>query len=63
MAEFKAGDIVMVKSGSPALTVDHLDTNSKGDVAGVWCVWFAGAKHERARFAPGTLQPWEEKKK
>jgi uncharacterized protein YodC (DUF2158 family) len=48
---FKVGDLVRLKSGGPTMTVD--DTDKFGDIE---CVWFAGKKLERDRFAPGTLE-------
>ncbi len=50
MATFKAGDLVVLKSGGPVMTVD--EQNSYG----VECVWFAGAKHEKARFKPDSIE-------
>lgn len=35
--EFKPGDVVVLKSGGPRMTVSSLDGNR------VWCVWFDGA--------------------
>jgi uncharacterized protein YodC (DUF2158 family) len=49
MAGFKVGDIVQLKSGGPAMTVDE-DQGTH-----VWTTWFAGAKREKGRFAVQTL--------
>lgn len=42
MAKFKTGDLVVLKSGSPAMTVDSVGGGR------VRAVWFAGAKQEGA---------------
>lgn len=50
---FKNGDIVQLKSGGPKMTVDEVDGQyGKSRIA---CVWFAGARRERAFFSPETL--------
>jgi uncharacterized protein YodC (DUF2158 family) len=46
---FNAGDIVQLKSGGPKMTVDRSDSD------GVWAIWFAGAKRERAHFSDQSL--------
>ena len=53
MAEqFRAGDVVQLKSGGPAMTVDGYD-----DAGLVVCSWFGGrAKRRQDRFAEATLQ-------
>jgi uncharacterized protein YodC (DUF2158 family) len=38
MSDVKPGDVVMLKSGGPKMTVDQLDG------ARVWCDWFEGSK-------------------
>ena len=53
MASFKAGDIVQLKSGGPAMTVSKVGAD--GDV---WCNWFRGAQKESAAFKPDTLQAY-----
>lgn len=53
---FKKGDIVVLKSGGPQMTVDD-PKNYDGTVR---CVWFAGAKRESAGFDPETLIPSED---
>jgi uncharacterized protein YodC (DUF2158 family) len=42
---------VVLKSGGPTMTVDS--TAADG---GVWAVWFAGAKRERAHFNVDSLE-------
>ncbi len=52
--EFKVGDIVLLKSGGPKMTVDKV-RDTIGSDEFVNCVWFAGAKREHAVFKPDTL--------
>jgi len=59
--EFKVGDVVVLKSGGPKMTVAEAKANDPGHV---WTSWFAGAKNERARFPVAALEvPKEEPKK
>ena len=53
-ATFKKGEIVQLKSGGPAMTVDDPKTYG-GDVV---VKWFAGSKMESAQVDPETLQPY-----
>ncbi|WP_349628681.1 DUF2158 domain-containing protein [Bradyrhizobium sp. JYMT SZCCT0180] len=49
---FKSGDLVVLKSGGPTMTVDTVNTNIFDDdkITGMLCVWFVGEKLERVRF-------------
>lgn len=51
---FQIGDIVMLKSGGPDMTVIHIDRQG-GDV---WCTWFVGALENphKAGFPPAALK-------
>jgi uncharacterized protein YodC (DUF2158 family) len=53
MAEdFRAGDVVQLKSGGPPMTVDGYD-----DAGMVVCSWFGNkTKRRQSRFAEATLQ-------
>ena len=45
MAEFKIGDVVILKSGGPAMTVHNIgDYTPTGPNPGLSCVWFDGVK-------------------
>ncbi len=52
MTVIKSGDLVILKSGGPVMTVDTVNTDILDDnkVTGVLCVWFVGEKLERVRF-------------
>ena len=49
---FKSGDLVVLKSGGPIMTVDTVNTDIFDDdkITGMLCVWFVGEKLERVRF-------------
>ena len=51
-ALFKSGDLVVLKSGGPSMTVDTVNTDIFDDdkITGMLCVWFVGEKLERVRF-------------
>ena len=52
MPHFKSGDLVVLKSGGPTMTVDTVNTDIFDDnkITGLLCVWFVGKKLERVRF-------------
>ena len=58
MAVFKSGDLVVLKSGGPTMTVDTVNTDIFDDnkITGILCTWFVGQKLERVRFDPGAIQ-------
>ena len=58
MAVFKSGDLVVLNSGGPTMTVDAVNTDIFDDnkITGVVCVWFVGQKLERVRFEQGAIQ-------
>jgi uncharacterized protein YodC (DUF2158 family) len=59
MTVIKSGDLVVLKSGGPILTVDTVNTDILDDnkITGVLCVWFVGEKLERVRFDHRALEP------
>ncbi len=59
MTVIKSGDLVVLKSGGPVMTVDTVNTDIMDDnkVTGVLCVWFVGEKLERVRFDHRALEP------
>jgi uncharacterized protein YodC (DUF2158 family) len=59
MTVFKSGDLVVLKSGGPTMTVDTVNTDIFDDdkITGVLCVWFVGDKLQRVRFDHGAIKP------
>ena len=59
MAIIKSGDLVVLKSGGPTMTVDTVNTDIFDDnkVTGILCVWFVGDKLERVRFDHRAIEP------
>ena len=55
--KFQPGDLVVLKSGGPVMTVE---TVTSGSEPGYWCSWFAGAKDNRRHFAEPALKASEE---
>ncbi len=58
MTVFKPGNLVVLKSGGPIMTVDAVNTDIFDDnkVTGIVCVWFVGEKLERVRFAQDAIE-------
>ena len=58
MPRFKSGDLVVLKSGGTAMTVETVNTDIFDDnkITGIVCVWFVGEKLERVRFEQGALE-------
>ena len=59
MAVFKSGDLVVLKSGGPLMTIDTVNTDIFDDdkITGVLCAWFVGDKLERVRFDYRAIEP------
>jgi uncharacterized protein YodC (DUF2158 family) len=59
MTVLKPGDLVILKSGGPVMTVDTVNTDIFDDdkITGILCAWFVGNKLERARFDPDAIAP------
>ena len=59
MTVIKSGDLVVLKSGGPTMTVDSVNTDIFDDhkITGVVCVWFVGEKLERVRFERNAIEP------
>ena len=59
MILLKPGDLVVLKSGGPTMTVDAVNTSIFDDykITGIVCVWFVGEKLERVRFDLRALEP------
>ena len=59
MTVFKSGDLVVLKSGGPVMTVDTVNTDIFDDskITGVLCAWFVGTRLERVRFDHSAIEP------
>jgi uncharacterized protein YodC (DUF2158 family) len=59
MTVFRSGNLVVLKSGGPVMTVDAVNTDIFDDnkVTGIVCVWFIGASLQRARFEQDAIEP------
>src|SRR5271155_1171211 len=59
MTVLKPGDLVILKSGGPVMTVDTVNTDIFDDdkITGILCAWFVGDKLERARFDSLAIVP------
>jgi uncharacterized protein YodC (DUF2158 family) len=55
--QFKAGDVVMLKSGGPKMTIEGIGPYSMGSTRDrAKCVWFEGTKRMEAVFELVTLK-------
>jgi uncharacterized protein YodC (DUF2158 family) len=59
MTVFKSGDLVVLKSGGPVMTIDTVNTDIFDDskITGVLCAWFVGTRLERVRFDHSAIEP------
>jgi uncharacterized protein YodC (DUF2158 family) len=64
MTVFKSGDLVVLKSGGPVMTVDTVNTDIFDDskITGVLCAWFDGTRLERVRFDHNAIEPAQAEK-
>jgi uncharacterized protein YodC (DUF2158 family) len=58
MTVFKSGNLVVLKSGGPIMTVDavHTDIFDDSKVTGIVCVWFLGEELQRVRFERDAIE-------
>jgi uncharacterized protein YodC (DUF2158 family) len=55
MSSFKAGDVVELKSGGPAMTVSHERSSAE-----LFCEWFdVNGKYQSQDFQPESLKLYE----
>jgi uncharacterized protein YodC (DUF2158 family) len=55
---FSVGDVVILRSGSPAMTVHGIgDYGPIRPNPGILCVWFLGSKKHEEVFDPRALAP------
>lgn len=51
---FKAGDVVRLKSGGPAMTIEKI--GQTGGHEAVFCTWFEKNEQKRGHFAPVAVE-------
>lgn len=60
MAEFKAGDVVQLKSGGPAMTVDYVGTfGLHSKTVKARCVWFDGKAAMKQIYELASLKTYD----
>jgi uncharacterized protein YodC (DUF2158 family) len=52
---FAVGDVVMLRSGGPRMTVTYIGDDGMGQTT-VSCCWFDGGKPANADYPPAALQ-------
>lgn len=50
---FKSGDVVKIKSGSPLMTIESI--GQYNSITKAKCIWFEGSKKNESLFELGTL--------
>jgi len=55
MSDFQLGDVVVLKSGGPKMTIEQTGEDTFGRAA-VWCDWFDGTKKISNTFPPTSLE-------
>jgi uncharacterized protein YodC (DUF2158 family) len=62
MAQFKKGNVVLLKSGGPLMTIQTLGdySHASGIEEGALCVWFDGLKRQEAVFDVDSLELYVE---
>jgi uncharacterized protein YodC (DUF2158 family) len=58
MPEFKKGDVVQLKSGSPKMTIDSVEEYGSGNTSNIRaiCLWFDGGERKEGGFSLETLE-------
>jgi uncharacterized protein YodC (DUF2158 family) len=58
MPEFKKGDVVQLKSGSPQMTIDSVEEYGSGNTSNIRaiCLWFDGGERKEGSFSLETLE-------
>lgn len=54
--KLKSGDVVVLKSGGPQMTIDKVGLFEYEDTESAICVWFQGTEDKSARFQLTALQ-------
>jgi uncharacterized protein YodC (DUF2158 family) len=53
--EFKAGDVVRLKTGGSEMIIESIGPNRHGFTNGAWCIWELGDQKKRDFFEFMTL--------
>lgn len=60
MAQYQIGDVVILRSGGPPMTVHDIgDYTPIGPNPGLLCVWFDAAKKVQDVFHPNAVERYE----
>lgn len=54
--DFKPGDVVKLKSGSPPMTISSVGSSQMSSRVQAGCIWFDGTAEKRASFPLETLE-------
>ncbi|MDP1630205.1 MAG: DUF2158 domain-containing protein [Caulobacter sp.] len=57
--EFQIGDVVRLKSGSPAMTITQVGEAHMTGQPTVWCVWFDSKGQQTGSFPLGAVEKGE----
>ena len=60
--EFKAGDVVRLKTGGPDMIIESIGPQTNGFTNGAWCVWKVGDQKKKEFFefvklCPADIKP------
>lgn len=53
--KFEVGDVVMLKSGGPSMTITNIRQNDQTTVVPYHCVWFVGGEVKEGNFPGAAL--------
>jgi len=60
MSELKIGDVVVLKSGGPEMTINTIGETEYEDFDSAWCVWFDKNKQVKGVFPMTSLKAYKE---
>lgn len=58
--KFKIGDVVMLRSGGPKMTINNLEESASNFYGRVHCRWFYGTEAKEEFFHQDALEIWKE---